>query len=197
MVTQGLSGEPQAGAYLLSTGLKCRQLALMIRGPPGNWGWDGGGRGGNIKVPGAQLGSGEKLWTGRILEAGEKEGNWSQEVARGRGDPKRILNTAVQVSPIALEMTLRFITEDASQGPPQARMWSGRDRPGQEPGMGRPGVGWGHQRDIFLHWFLGLMAGGAGLSGGSTDKPPGFQLTSRSQQPQTITKPHHSQAPTR
>lgn len=44
-------------------------------------GWGGGGRGGNIKVPRAPLGSGEKLWTSRIPEAGEKEGNWSQKVA--------------------------------------------------------------------------------------------------------------------
>lgn len=69
-----------------------------------------GGHAGNIRAdptlaPRAQLGGGEKLRAGRTVGAGEKEGDWSQRVARGGGDPKKTLKIATQVSPITLETT--------------------------------------------------------------------------------------------
>lgn len=60
-------------------------ISIGDKRPPWEWraGVGVGGRGGIIKVPRAQLGSKEKRWTGRVLEAGEKEGNGSQAVAGG------------------------------------------------------------------------------------------------------------------
>lgn len=66
----------------------------------------------------------------------------------------------------------------------------------------REGVG--HHLTLLLEAHLWVLpeAPKGGLSGGNTNPPPGFQLTTLSRQPQTKTqpqtqKPHRERAPTR
>lgn len=96
------------------------------------------------------------------------------------GDPGRILRTAIQDSPVTLEMTLPVITEDETPGSSNVLRWGVTERgwaknrrgepqpmeqqervvaPGSQPGAGG-GVG------VSRGWSLRLMVGGAGSPGG-------------------------------